>query len=77
MSFEKSIDTPTFFPTEEKRKRKKKKKQICQPSAVSRDLLFIVVSFENNKLSEVCSSSRLVKVDTQQRKWVGVVLAAV
>jgi hypothetical protein len=25
----------------------------------------------------VCSSSRLVKVDTQQRKWVGVVLAAV
>jgi hypothetical protein len=74
MSFEKSIDTPTFFPDTRKRK---KKKQLCQPSAVSRDLLFIVVSFENNKLSEVCSSSRLVKVDTQQRKWVGVVLAAV
>jgi hypothetical protein len=76
MSFEKSIDTPTFFPTEEKRKRKKKT-TLSALRAVSRDLLFIVVSFENNKLSEVCSSSRLVKVDTQQRKWVGVVLAAV
>lgn len=75
MSLEKSIDTPTFFP--DRRKRKKKNNFVSpQPFPATFFSLSFLLKTTNSRRCVVVVD-RLVKVDTQQRKWVGVVLAAV